>query len=63
LFVGYLADQAPRYSIAVIVEHGGSGGKVAAPLLRSIAEATIAINPAAQPVFDVRSANGTVKAG
>jgi len=53
LFVGYVADSAPRYAIAAIVEHGGSGGKVAVPLVRDLAEAVIAVDPAARPVFDV----------
>lgn len=56
LFVGYVADRLPRYAIAAIVEHGGSGGKVAAPLVRAIAEDAIAIDPAARPVFDVLQA-------
>jgi penicillin-binding protein 2 len=63
LFVGYVADRVPRYALAVIVEHGGSGGKVAAPLLRAIAEATIAIDPSARPVFDVRGDGNAKKAG
>lgn len=54
LFVGYVADQLPRYAVAAVVEHGGSGGKVAAPLVRAIVEDTIAVDPAARPVFDVR---------
>ena len=53
LFVGYVADAAPRYAVAAIVEHGGSGGKIAAPLVRAIVEDTIAVDPAARPVFDV----------
>jgi penicillin-binding protein 2 len=63
LFVGYIADPAPRYAIAAIVVHGGSGGKVAAPLLRVIAEETIAADPAARSVFDVRRGGITRKAG
>lgn len=34
LFVGYAPAQKPRYVCAVVVEHGGSGGKVAAPIAR-----------------------------
>lgn len=56
LFVGYVADSQPRYAIAAVVEHGGSGGKVAAPLVREIVEDTIAVDPAARPVIDVREA-------
>ncbi len=53
LFVGYVVDSAPRYAVAAVVEHGGSGGKVAAPLVRDIIADTVAIDAAARPVFDV----------
>jgi penicillin-binding protein 2 len=53
LFVGYVADRAPQYAVAAVVEHGGSGGKVAAPLVRDIIADTIAIDAASRPVFDV----------
>ncbi len=36
LFVGYAPLAAPRYAIAVVVEHGGSGAHVAAPIARDI---------------------------
>lgn len=36
LFVGYAPVQAPRYAAAVVVEHGGSGAHVAAPIVRDI---------------------------
>ena len=52
LFVGYVADGRPRYAVAAIVEHGGSGGRVAAPLVRDIIEDVIALDPARKPVFD-----------
>jgi penicillin-binding protein 2 len=52
LFVGYVADEKPRYAVAAIVEHGGSGGKVAAPLVRDIIEDIIALDPARTPVYD-----------
>ncbi len=38
LFVGYAPVDAPRYSVAVIVEHGGGGSKVAAPIGRDVLE-------------------------
>ncbi len=34
LFVGFAPVGAPRYSVAVVVEHGGGGSKVAAPIAR-----------------------------
>lgn len=36
LFVAYAPISAPRYCCAVIVEHGGSGSKAAAPIARDI---------------------------
>ncbi|MAU40560.1 MAG: penicillin-binding protein 2 [Kordiimonas sp.] len=36
LFVGYAPVDKPRYAIAVVVEHGGSGSSAAAPVARDI---------------------------
>ena len=36
LFVAYAPVHAPRYAIAVVVEHGGSGSRGAAPIARDI---------------------------
>ena len=36
LFVAYAPLERPRYGVAVVVEHGGSGGSVAAPIARDI---------------------------
>lgn len=36
LFVGYAPYDNPRYSVTVIVEHGGGGSAVAAPIARDI---------------------------
>ncbi len=36
LFVCYGPYQAPKYSVSVVVEHGGGGSKVAAPIARDI---------------------------
>lgn len=38
LFVGYAPTDAPKIAIAVIVEHGGSGGAVAAPIAGRVME-------------------------
>ncbi|MBP7336200.1 penicillin-binding protein 2 [Niveispirillum sp.] len=54
LFVAFAPVQAPKYACAVIVEHGGGGGAVAAPIARDIllecqmleaARATVAQHP------------------
>ncbi|MDZ4135826.1 MAG: penicillin-binding transpeptidase domain-containing protein, partial [Paracoccaceae bacterium] len=36
LFVGYAPYDAPRYAVSVIVEHGGGGSAVSAPIGRDI---------------------------
>ena len=36
LFVGYAPVHAPQYAVAVVVDHGGGGSKVAAPIARDI---------------------------
>ena len=36
LFLGYAPVHAPRYACAVVVEHGGGGSTVAAPMVRDI---------------------------
>lgn len=40
-FAGYVPADRPRYAFAVFLEHGGSGGKAAAPLARQIIMAMI----------------------
>ncbi len=36
LFVGYAPVSKPKYAITVVVEHGGSGSSVAAPIARDV---------------------------
>lgn len=38
MFVGYAPLDEPQYSISVLVEHGGGGGKVAAPVAKKIVQ-------------------------
>jgi penicillin-binding protein 2 len=47
LFVGYAPVDRPRYAAAVVVEHGGGGSKVAAPIARDLLIATQRRDPAA----------------
>jgi penicillin-binding protein 2 len=46
LFVGYAPVETPKYAIAVVVEHGGGGSSVAAPIARDIMTATLDRDPA-----------------
>ena len=36
LFVGYMPFDKPKYSISVVIEHGGSGASTAAPIAKQI---------------------------
>jgi penicillin-binding protein 2 len=36
MFAGYAPVQNPRYAVSVVIEHGGGGGRVAAPIGRDI---------------------------
>ena len=36
LFVGYMPYDKPKYSISVVIEHGGSGASTAAPIAKQI---------------------------
>ena len=38
LFVAYAPVKNPRYAISVVVEHGGSGSSMAAPIAQKILE-------------------------
>ena len=46
LFVGYGPVEAPRYAIAVVVEHGGGGSAVTAPIARDVMTQTLKRDPA-----------------
>jgi penicillin-binding protein 2 len=45
LFVAYAPVKKPRYAIAVVVEHGGGGSAVAAPIARDILLKTLKRDP------------------
>jgi penicillin-binding protein 2 len=48
LFVGYAPHDAPRYALALVVEHGNAGAAAAAPIARDIMADTLARDPAAR---------------
>ncbi len=49
LFVAYAPYVAPRYAMALVVEHGNAGADVAAPLARDIMLDTLTRDPSARP--------------
>ena len=40
-FIGFAPYENPRYAISVLIEHGGSGSKVAAPLAKKVIKLVI----------------------
>jgi penicillin-binding protein 2 len=45
LFVAYAPAEAPRIAVAVVVEHGSSGSRAAAPVARRMLDAYMAEYP------------------
>jgi penicillin-binding protein 2 len=61
LFVGFAPVDNPRYAVSVVVEHGGSGSKTAAPIARDILEEAQRRNSAGVTIAE--TAPGPVDAG
>ena len=62
LFVGYAPARTPRYAVAAIVEHGSSGAKSAAPIVRQMMRDLLTADPIAKPGF-VAGGTGMAVAG
>ena len=45
LFVAFAPYHEPRYALAVVVEHGGSGSTTAAPIARDIMTKALELDP------------------
>jgi penicillin-binding protein 2 len=54
LFVGFAPADNPRYAVAAIVEHGGSGSAAASPIVRDAMAALIERDPAEKPAYIAR---------
>lgn len=55
LFVAFAPADNPRYAVSVIVEHGGSGSSVAAPIARDLLAEALRIDPGARKAFVPRA--------
>lgn len=55
LFVAYFPAMDPRYAIAAVVEHAGSGGTVAAPLVREVIAELANRDPLRKPAYSVQA--------
>ena len=54
IFVGYAPVRAPKYTVSVVVEHGGSGSTTAAPIARDILLEVQRRDPAGTPGFNLQ---------
>ncbi len=52
LFVAYAPEDNPRYALSVVVEHGGGGSTVAAPIARDIMTEVLRLDPSRKPRLD-----------
>ena len=62
LFVGFAPVHRPRYCCAVVVEHGGSGSRSAAPIVRDILMENQRRDPSAAGLGPLASGNGNREA-
>ena len=51
LFVAFAPSARPRYAVAAVVEHAGSGGQVAGPLVKEIMAELLTQDPTARPAY------------
>jgi len=61
LFVGYGPVEAPRYAVAVVVEHGGGGSSMAAPIAADVLREALRIDPLAPPVGPTAALDGSTR--
>ena len=52
LFVAFAPYNEPKYSISVVVEHGGSGSKSAAPIAKKVIKKLLERHPLRQQIHD-----------
>jgi penicillin-binding protein 2 len=60
LFVGYAPHKNPRYAISVVIEHGGGGAQVAAPIARDVMVHLLENEPAAASAPPVNADIGEI---
>ena len=63
LFVGFAPAAAPKFVVSAVVEHGGGGGTVAAPLAREVMELLLEADPMARPAVKAGAGAGGYAGG
>ena len=51
LFVAFAPSARPRYAVAAVVEHAGSGGTAAGPIVKELMADLLAQDPTARPAY------------
>ena len=59
VFVGFAPADNPRYAISVLVEHGGGGSSVAAPIGKDIMNKVLDLDPSATPTLSRKPSSST----
>ncbi len=59
LFVAFAPTDNPRYALSVVIEHGGGGSAVAAPIARDIMTEVLRLDPSRKPRADENQVAGT----
>jgi penicillin-binding protein 2 len=59
LFVCFAPFAAPRYAISVVIEHGGGGSAVAAPIAKKVMEACLRLDPLGATSTPASTSTGT----
>ncbi len=62
LFVAYAPSALPRYAVAVVVEHAGSGGAAAGPVVKELMADLLAQDPTARPAYSGVPGDSTIRA-
>jgi penicillin-binding protein 2 len=60
LFIAFAPVKQPKYAVSVVIEHGGGGSKVAAPIVKDMMMLALQRDPVAKRAFvpQVRTAGG-----
>ena len=57
-FVAYAPSESPRLVVVIFLEHGGAGGRNAAPIARHVIES---YHEQIEPVFSAQASNGPIR--
>ncbi len=62
LFVAFAPAARPRYAVAAVIEHAGSGGAAAGPVVKELMADLLAQDPTARPAFSGVPGDSAIRA-